>query len=262
MTTTIIFSLQAMADPDFIATPLNMFINWVASPLASISGILCVVLAAKGKISNYWWGIPNALLYGIMAIIAGVWGDVFSNLIYFLPMQFIGIIMWKKRLSEDNKTVKMSQMTLIRWIVLAVSAVAAVLVAAILLTRFDNWFTAMFRDNEAFYGQLSAMFGLNTNYLGAVLDASTEIFQIIAGILMALALKEQWLFWIATNFVSIFTWSVIIYSDPTTVSWALPVLIMWVGFLINSFYGYTTWNKAAKLAKANQISENSVLATS
>jgi len=238
--TTVIFSVQGT---DY-ASPISVLLNWVISPLAAISGLVCVVLAAKGKIGTYYWGIPNAILYGIIAIVGGIWGDVFSNLIYFLPLQFIGIVTWRRRMA-DHGTVKMSGLGRSKWFAVAGAAIAAVLLFALVLSAFDNWFTNLFRDNQAFYGQLAAMFGLQTNFLGAVLDASTEIFQILAGILMVLALKEQWIFWIATNVVSIFTWSVILISDPTAASWVVPIIVMWVGFGVNSIYGYVNWSKGA-----------------
>jgi len=77
-------------------------------------------------------------------------------------------------------------------------------------------------------------------------DSSTETLQIFGQILMTLAFAEQWLFWILTNIITIVMWGTVIYADPTSISWASPILIMWVAFLINSIYGYILWKKNSK----------------
>jgi nicotinamide mononucleotide transporter len=67
----------------------NILLNWVVSPISAVTGILCVVLAAKGKISNWAYGIVNSVLYGYLAYRSGYYGDAIINIIYFLPTQFI-----------------------------------------------------------------------------------------------------------------------------------------------------------------------------
>ena len=49
----------------------SILLNWIISPLSAISGIVCVVLVAKGKLSNYIWGTINCLTYGYVAYMSG-----------------------------------------------------------------------------------------------------------------------------------------------------------------------------------------------
>ena len=44
--------------------------------VASISGMICVVLAAKGKISNYYFGIVNCIFYAYVAYGWQLYGEV------------------------------------------------------------------------------------------------------------------------------------------------------------------------------------------
>ena len=81
---------------------------------ASVTGIICVVLVAKGKVSNYFFGVINVLLYGYLSLSAKYYGEAMLNLIYFLPMQFIGLWIWLKNKTtiDEVSEVKAEKMTL------------------------------------------------------------------------------------------------------------------------------------------------------
>ena len=48
--------------------------------LASLTGVTCVILCGKGKLSNYIFGTVNVLLYAYVAWKARYYGDVMLNL--------------------------------------------------------------------------------------------------------------------------------------------------------------------------------------
>ena len=58
--------------------------------IASVAGVLCVVLVAKGSIWNYLFGIVNVSLYAYISYKAALYGDAALNALYYVPMQFIG----------------------------------------------------------------------------------------------------------------------------------------------------------------------------
>jgi len=243
MFATIYFSVT---DTDYAST-MSILLNWVISPVGALSGIICVVLAAKGFKATWYWGIVNTIFYGYLAFMGGIYGDFMINIFFFLPTQFVGIYSWNKLTrKKQSKDVPMRQLTIGKFVVIALFAIFAIFLFGQFLYGVDNWFTENLRHNEAFYGMLAETFNLNSNQFGAYIDASTEVFQILAQIFMIMALKEQWFLWILTNIISIFMWTVIIIADPSSVSWAVPVLAMWIAFLINSFYGLYNWTKGAK----------------
>jgi nicotinamide mononucleotide transporter len=41
-------------------------------------------------------------------------------------------------------------------------------------------------------------------------------------------------------------WGFIIKADPTSLAYAVPTMIMWIGYLVNSIYGLILWVKRAK----------------
>ena len=72
--------------------------EWEAlSTIATVSGVLCVVLVAKGHMSNYIFGLIQVSLYTYLSWGVGYWGEVALNGLYYVPMQFIGFFMWRKR---------------------------------------------------------------------------------------------------------------------------------------------------------------------
>jgi nicotinamide mononucleotide transporter len=248
LATTIIFSIDGT---DWNNTH-NILLNWVISPFSAISGVFCVVLAAKGRLSTWTWGIANSLLYGYVALYSGWLGDAMINLIWFFPTQFVGLFMWKKLVEKrknrelNNNSVPMRSLNWKQYLIFISIGIFLILLFALLLHNVDNWFTEAMQRNHAIYEFFTDTFGSRFAWIGPVLDSSTEILQLSASILMILAFKQQWNMWIATNVISIIMWIFVLVSDPSSASWAVPTLVMWIAYLINSFYGYNLWTKGSK----------------
>jgi nicotinamide mononucleotide transporter len=222
----------------------SILLNWVISPASAVSGIVCVVLVAKGKISNYAWGVVNCITYGYVAYMSGYYGDMLINLVFMLPFQLVGFLWWKKHLKPMSRTdVKMRKLTWKQALIVTVTGVVATLVVGIGLFQVDNWFINVMKRNISIYTYIDNVFHLK--FLGSVFDASTEILQFVATILMTLAYAEQWLLWILTNIITIVMWISVIIAEPTSLAWAAPTLIMWIAYLVNSIYGYAVWIKGA-----------------
>lgn len=227
----------------------SILLNWIISPVSAISGILCVVLAAKGKISNWTYGILNSLLYGFLAYHSGYYGDAIINIFYFLPTQFVGILFWKTRLANLSKTtVRMRRFTVRQGIGLGMAAFSICVGFGICLHMVDSWFTDVMKRNVSIYTYFESVLGDSATFAGPMLDSATEITQILAQIFMVFAYAEQWAFWTATNIITILMWAVVIVADPSSTPWALPTLIMWCAYLVNSVYGWIVWNRGARNA--------------
>ena len=56
----------------------------VVGSLAGITGVLCVVLVAKGSIWNYLFGLVNVSLYAWISYKAALYGDAGLNAFYYL----------------------------------------------------------------------------------------------------------------------------------------------------------------------------------
>jgi nicotinamide mononucleotide transporter len=197
----------------------------VIGSLAGITGVLCVVLVAKGSIWNYLFGLVNVSLYAYISYKASLYGDAGLNALYYLPMQFIGWWQWRRRgaaVSEaeaDGKGVQVKARRF-NWrqrAVLALSCTAAIVTMGFVLKEVG--------DPQPFK------------------DSATTVLSIVAQALMALAFMEQWALWIITNVISVTMWAICVVRGEAH---AGVMVIMWVFYLLNSVNGMRVWLKLSK----------------
>ena len=178
-----------------------------------LTGVICVVLVAKGNIWNYAWGTYNVIGYAYLSYINGYFGEVMLNAAYFLPMQLVGFLLWKRKMRGAEVQMKKMQL----W-----------QIGVMLLLAAGTIFG---------YGKILSMIsGQNA----PLLDSTSTVLSVIAMILMAMRYSEQWLLWIIVNVASIALWSLRLGSG---VEGAAPMVVMWSAYLVNAVYGYITWNK-------------------
>ena len=197
----------------------------VVGSIAGITGVLCVVLVAKGSIWNYAFGLVNVSLYAWISYKAALYGDAGLNALYYLPMQFIGWWQWRKRgaaMSEsesagDGVQVKARRLDWSQRVLLVLGCFAAVTAVGFLLKYLG--------DPQPFK------------------DSATTVLSVVAQALMALAFMEQWALWIITNVISVIMWSVCVLRGEAH---AGVMVIMWVFYLLNSINGFRVWLKLSK----------------
>lgn len=74
---------------------LGLFASW--------TGIVCVILVAEGRASNYLFGAVNSAIYLILSFNASFYGEVLTT-VYFFIMQPIGLYTWLSN-RVDRKSV-------------------------------------------------------------------------------------------------------------------------------------------------------------
>jgi nicotinamide mononucleotide transporter len=221
----------------------SVVLNWFVSPVSALTGVVCVVLCAKGHISNWTWGLVNSLLYGSIALTSGYYGDWLLNWFFFMPIQIVILYSWMGSVNKDG-IVTMKRLTINKTAIITVLSVGAIVAITYALSFVDNWFIDAFKRNNTVYGNLEKMFGWK--YLGPALDATTVVLQIVAEIMLVRAFAEQWILWILVNVASILIWIAVIITDASSMSYAVPTMLMWVAFLVNSCYGAYVWYKNSK----------------
>ena len=189
----------------------NTILYLIVDAIAAISGILCVVLCAKGKKSQYIWGLLNIIGYVIIAWINKYYGEVMLNALYYLPSQFIGYYIWNKHMNKENDKVEGNKLNLKKSILLVIICIVGILL----------------------YKELLDLLGGN----GTLLDSASTTISIFANLLMMLRYREQWLLWIIIDAITVVMW--LIAKDFIMVT-------MWSVYLINAFYGYYNWTKISK----------------
>ena len=73
--------------------------------VSAICGILYTIIAGKGKISCYFFGLCGSGCYSLLAFNNAIWGNLILYLFYYIPMQLLGIFKWKKHLNTDTQEI-------------------------------------------------------------------------------------------------------------------------------------------------------------
>lgn len=180
------------------------------------TGILCVVLAAKGNLWNYVIGTVNTIAYGYVCFTNGLFGELGLYLVFFLPMNIVGFFMWKNNMS--NETVLMKSLPNNLKVMIILLSLSTTLVLGFLLSKIN---------------------GQNSPYL----DSIATILSIIATILMVLRYKEQWILYIVLNIMMIIIWYFRLQNGSEN---AVMMLLMWFAFLLNAVWGNYNWTNEIK----------------
>jgi nicotinamide mononucleotide transporter len=80
--------------------------------IINITGIINLVLCAKGNLINYFFGIIYNALYIYVAFSTKLYADSAIYMLYYLPMQFIGWANWKKNRSKESGAVITRRLTM------------------------------------------------------------------------------------------------------------------------------------------------------
>lgn len=180
--------------------------------ISAISGVICVVLTAQGKLSAYYFGVINCIFYAIVSYQQTLYGETLLNACYYLPLQFIGFKIWKKNMNKSNTvcTVSLSLINKIK-----------VLTLVLLLTVCLGCVLKHFGDEIPF------------------IDAFTTVASVVAMTLSAKRYQEQWYIWITINLFSIYMWLDRYLTNGENIA----TLMMWIVFFLNSVYGLYKWTR-------------------
>lgn len=181
--------------------------------IAGISGVISVVLCAKGKISFYFIGFVQTISYLFLAWENRFYGEVLENIFYLVTMIW-GIFIWKKHSKTDNDGsahVEAKKFTLLQWVLSIISTVIATIAMGYFLTTIGS--------NQAYT------------------DAATNVLAIFAQLLMVRRYKEQWLWWLIIDILCLKMWFV-------AGNWSM--VAMYIAWCINCIYGWYNWSKIEK----------------
>ena len=221
----------------FTAINVYLYVKWDSGFIGLVSamtGMMCVVLVAKGKISNFLFGVINTATYAYISYGYGLYGESMLNALFYLPTQFIGLWMWQRHRSVNkvrDEDIEIKRLSVKGWAIV----VASVVVGA--------------------YAYMHVLMALDAQQVR--IDSVAVVMSVVAQILLTLRYAEQWVLWILVNLLSIVLW-VVTLSQSGGSDYTMPV--MWTAFLINSIYGWINWLKLQQ-GKAAQmgVAQNSSL---
>ena len=182
--------------------------------ISGISGVISVVLCAKGKISFYYIGFIQTISYLFLAWDNRFYGEVIENIFYLVTMVW-GIFIWQKSLtktSDGSTQVIVKRFTVSQWILSIIGTTVATIIMGYWLNSISS----------------------SQPYT----DAATNIFAIFAQLLMIKRYKEQWIWWLLIDMLCIKMWFV-------AGNWSM--VTMYIAWTINCIYGWYNWSKLNKL---------------
>lgn len=192
---------------------LLSFINLVVS----VTTVLSLILVDRGRLTNYFWGLIGSAFWLVTALQNQLFGDVASQF-YYVVMQFIGIFVWFKNTSSENKEeVSSKKIPLLKGL-----AIFALVVVLYLLVLFQSH---KLQGNQIF------------------LDSALLPLGIVSQILMTKGYRSQWLGWIAINVINVIVWFGQVQSGGME---NISMLVLQIVMLINSIYGLIIWYKKSK----------------
>ena len=198
---------------------LGLSIYWKDTPMGIVSattGVACVVCTGKGKLSAYPLGAINVLLYAIIAWKAKYYGEVMLNLIYYFPMEFYGLYVWKKHMNTETHEVEKRFMPWSKRILM---------IAAVVIGTLG-------------YGFVLRALGGNLPFV----DALSTVVSVVAMIVSIGMYVEQWILWIAVDIVTVFMWAKAFAAGNDSIA----TLLMWIVYLGNAVIMYFKWAREAK----------------
>ena len=193
--------------------------------IVAVTGIINLVLCAKGNLWNYLFGIIYNAIYVYIAWHSKLYADSAIYLLYYLPMQFVGWAQWKKNQNQDSGAVNAVHLTRKTALVLLAVAIVLIPLFAWILSR------PAIGDAQPW------------------LDATTTVVSILAMYMMVKAIAEQWYIWVVLDAVQVIKWTVATIRGEEH---AALMLVMFAFFLANAVYGLIQWNRLARQASDPQ----------
>lgn len=167
--------------------------------------IMTVVLVLLNNSFTYILFILVSAIYSHICYEHGLYGELIINVIFIMPIQIVGYIHFKEGIVDHDVEIAP----------ISKKYYNLVLVAILLLTYLYSLFLDFLGDPQP------------------LLDAMLTTVLIFATYYMLKGKGIQWLFWVMTNFFSLFVW--------IQVAQRYNLMAMWLFYLLNSLIGVTEY---------------------
>lgn len=176
------------------------------SLISGVTGIISVILCSQRKISFYFFGFIQLGTYMYLAWQQRFYGELIENVFYIITM-LIGIVVWLKNYNTEEQIVESKRLSERSFYIIC----SIMVFICVLFGYYMKYFT----DNTQPF-----------------MDSFSTVPAFIAQTLLMLRYREQWIFWIIIDVVSIFMW---MFAD----NWIM--VIQFIFWTMNCIYGYKKW---------------------
>ena len=189
--------------------------------ISAICGISYTILAGKGKISCYLFGLMGTLCYAFIAFKNYLFGNVGLYICYYFPMQLVGIFKWRQHLKKETNEIQKIKLSNIERIIYTILGIFFTIICYFVLIKYHD-------KNPIF-------------------DSITTIFSVFGLLLTVKRCLEQWYVWIVVNGLSAIMW-IQAYLNGSN---CFATVIMWVTYFILAVYFLKNWEKDIRQQEMN-----------
>ncbi len=200
-----------------------VFDDYIWGILTLAFGFLNSYYMAIGKWENYIYGILFTLTYAYICTINGLYGWLIFSIIFYLPVQIIGVVNWFK--NKKDEVVEVKSFNFKNSIIICVVIIAGSAVLGLLLSLIPS-------QNLAF------------------LDSTSQIINVAGVVLVAIRFKECWYVWLANNLIDVSIWLVNVVKGTPNSEMALVTSLM---YLVMNVIGVICWARTEKKQKTEEI---------
>ncbi len=146
--------------------------------ISAVCGVICIFFTAKANISNFLFATVNTIVYAIYLVYWHIWGTAALEIFFYIPTNFLSWYHWAKHRDEllVQKT-KAKKLSMMQNIVCAAIVIGSAIIYHMALVRLG--------------GEV------------AWLDAFTLSIGIVATILEMFRYREQYVWWLITDFIAV-----------------------------------------------------------
>ena len=181
--------------------------------IASAFGLIYTFSAGKGKIYCYFFGIISTIACGYIAFRTALFGTALLYFAYYLPMEILGIIEWKRHLIEKTNEIIKTKLSIL---------------GLILLCLF------------IFFGTASGYYLFDVLKDSHPLVDSLVVITSIAAMFMTVKrCIEQWALWTIVNALTIYMWFIVFANGERTFS----IFLIRIVYFILGIYFFFKWRK-------------------
>ena len=184
---------------------------------SAICGIFYTIVAGKGRIYCYVFGLMGSGCYIWLSLSNHLWGNALLYLTYYIPMQIGGIITWSRHLKKESVEIVKTKLPLKKFPVFFIIGILGSILSVLILYYLQD--------------------------KSPVIDGITTFLSILGMYFTVKRLIEQWVIWMIVNGLSFIMWLNIIIDGTKAYS----TLVMWAVYFILAIYFYFEWKKEIQL---------------
>lgn len=184
----------------------------------SLIGVTSLIFISKGNVFGHILGIIFSLFYGMIAFYFHYYGEMITYFGINIPMALLNIYSWIKH-PYDNYEVEVKKINRNEFMILSL--------ITILITFIFYFILKAFNTTQLFFSTIS----IATSFLASSLSFFRSPYYALA--------------YACNDIVLMILWALATMEDMSY----FPIIICFLMFLLNDFYGYYNWQRMMKRQK-------------